>query len=261
MIHTDKKILSLSTALLLCFTTLALAAPPPGKGGGKGNQSIDGFACFDGEIMSNTLLQGAFIDNGNFDTLAGQLATGDTITVSGDAGDGLVVLDSLHSILPNGASYDSCPTANCFVTFDVDSGAIWTIRLDRDKEPEDRVQFKMKWVNEAGLEHHLRIGWVVQAYDGEKYPLDPDDYGASTSSSLESAAITFNSDLFRIEGDIEVPGKGKKTKTELEVFSRYNEQYHTDDAPWCGMGGMAVPPTCRESTTIQTDLGAFACNL
>ena len=257
MNHTDKKILSLSTALLLCFGALALAAPPPGKGKPpKGNQPVDATASFvSGDITSNMALQGEFIDNGGFDTLAGQLVTGETITVGGDAGQGLVVLNSLHSILPsNGASYDpGCSATNCLVTFDVNSGVTWTVRLDRDKEPANRVQFKMRWVNGSGHEQHLRIGWVVQAYEGEKYPLDDIDYGVSSSSSLESATINFASDLFRIDGDVEVPGKGKKTKTELEVFSRYGEQY--PNAPWCAMGGLNLADlTCRESTTIQTAL-------
>ena len=146
----------------------------------------------------------------------------------------------------------------------------WTIRLDRDKEPPNRVQFKMRWLNAAGLEHHLRIGWVVQAYEDEIYPLPDSEYGkvADGDTSLESATVTFDADFFRIDGDVVVvlssKGKKTKTKTEQEVFSQYGEQFiqPPDDDPevgptsrWCGMGGTATDPTCRESTTIRTDLG------
>ena len=262
MIYRVKRTLSMSTILLLCFGSLALAAPPGGKGKPpKGNQPVDATAYFIGaDIVSLGIIDGRLlgelINNGNFDTLIGQLVMGETITVGGDAGAGLVELNSLHSILPsNGASYDpGCSATNCLVTFDVNSGVTWTIRLDRDKQPPNRVQFKMRWVNGAGLEHHLRIGWVVQAYEGEKYPLDDIDYGVSSSSSLESATITFDSDLFRIDGDVEIPGKGKKTKTELEVFSRYGEMSDADDASWCNMGITDPSGPCVASSTIQTDL-------
>lgn len=248
MNHTDSKILSLSTALLLCIATLTLAAPPDGKGKPpKGNQPVDATASFSGEILSNMALQGELIDNGGFDTLDGQLAGGETITVAGDAGDALEVLGS--SVLPG----QGVTLLGGMVIFDESSGASWTVRLDRDKQPPNRVQFKMRWVNGAGFEHHLRIGWVVQAYEDEIYPLGNDDYGVSSSSSLELATIIFESDLFRIGGNVEVPGKGKKTKTELEVFSQYGEQY--PDVPWCAMGGLNLAdPTCRESTAIQTEL-------
>ena len=136
----------------------------------------------------------------------------------------------------------------------------WTIRLDRDKLPANRVQLKMRWVNDAGLERHLRIGWVVQAYEDERYPLFDEDYGTSTANaegvySLQETTVTFASDLFRIDGDVVVLGKGKKTKTEHHVFSPYNAQ-HDDATTWCGMGGLILEDlTCRESTTIQTHTG------
>ena len=256
MIHTYRTILSSSTALLLCCGALALAAPPDGKGGGnggKGNKPVDAAACFAGEILSNMTLHGGLVDSGGFDTLEGSIGSGETVSIGGDAGAALVALESPYSILPGtGASYNC--TATCIVTFDEASGATWTIRLDRDKVPADRVQLKMRWVNGAGLERHLRMGWVVQAYEDEKYPLDPGDYGVSTGSSLQDTSVTFVSDLFRIDGDIEVPGKGKKTKTEteLEVFSLYDAQYPA--TPWCAMGG-ALGFTCQESTTIQTHTG------
>ena len=216
---------------------------------GQGNQSINAEASFSGEIMSNMALQGEFIDNGGFDTLAGQLAMGETITVTGDAGEALAVLGS--SVLPA----QGVVIQPRMVSFDVNSGVSWTIRLDRDKQPEDRVQLRMRWVNGAGLTHHLRIGWVVGAYPGEKYPLDDIDYGKVPDgvTSLESTTVTFETDLFRIDGDVEVPHKGKKTKTELEVFSIYGELYDASVAPWCAMGGL-LGDTCRESTSIQTDL-------
>jgi len=77
MNHTDSKILSLSTALLLCMATLTLAAPPDGKGKPpKGNQPVAATArFFEGipseGISSNMALQGELIDNGVFDTLHG----------------------------------------------------------------------------------------------------------------------------------------------------------------------------------------------
>lgn len=277
MIHTDTKILSLAAALLLCFGTYALAAPPEGKGGGKGgkgNQPIAATANFTDlpnliEIMSNTALQGEFIDNGDFDTLTGQLAIGETITIGGDAGAGLAALDPIHSILPTGATA-SC-NGNCSVLFavlsnDENSGVTWTIRLDRDKQPANRVQFKMRWVNDDGLERHFRMGWVVQAYEDEIYPLPNSEYGyvIDNGTSLESATVIFAAVFFRIDGDVLVPGRGKKTKTktELEVFSHYGEVYDATVASWCAMGGTLgeVDPAdpnntifpCRESTTIQT---------
>ncbi len=248
MIHTDKKILSLATALLLCFGTLALAAPPEGKGGGKGgtgNQPIDATADFNFageiiEIMSNVALQGEFIDNGDFDTLAGQLAMGETITVGGDAGEALETLAA--SVLP--AQDQGVDIQPGMVTFDELGEVSWTIRLDRDKQPENRVQFKMRWLNGAGFEHHLRIGWVVQGgYEDEIYPLPDSEYGEVPEgvTSLESATVTFATDFFRIDGKVPT-GRGKKT--ELEVFSHYGEI----NAPWC------PNRTCRESTTIKTAL-------
>lgn len=248
MIHTDTKILSLAAALLLCFGTYALAAPPEGKGKpSKGNQPVDATAEFSGDIISSGLsdgrLQGQLIDNGGFDTLGGQLAGGETITVTGDAGGALEYLAAI--VLP-AAGVNVQPR---MVTFDAGSGVTWKIRLDRDKQPENRVQFKMRWLNAAGFERHLRIGWVVQAYDGEDYPLDTGDYGVSSSDSLTSAMITFSSDPFRIDGKVPT-GRGKKT--ELEVFSRYGE-VNSASAPWCNMGDDGGP--CVASTVIQTALG------
>jgi len=113
----------------------------------------------------------------------------------------------------------------------------------------------MRWVNKDGLERHLRIGWVVQFLIDEEFTekLTIDDYGVidDDETSLESANITFDSDPFRIDGDVKVPGRGKK-KTELVVFSRYGELY-SSDAPWCGVNG-ASTDICKASTTIQTDL-------
>jgi len=266
MIHTDTKILSLAAALLLCFGTYALAAPPEGKGGGKGgegNQPIAATANFTDqdnliEIMSNTALQGEFIDHGDFDTLGGQLTDGETITVTGDAGGALEYLAAI--VLP-AAGVDVQPR---MVTFHAESGVTWKIRLDRDKQPPNRVQFKMRWLSAAGFEHHLRIGWVVQAYEDEIYPLPDSEYGEVTDgdTSLKSTTVTFDADFFRIDGDVVVPSKGKKTKTELEVFSQYGELYHDPDAPWCALegtlgvldpdSGETIYP-CRESTTIATD--------
>lgn len=251
MIHTDKKILSLSMALLLCFGALALAAPPPGKGGGKGNKEIDATASFAGDITSSTL-QGVFVNNGDFDTLAGQLSGSEFITVIGDAGGALENLAT--SELPAaGVGFG----AGREVSFDVDSGASWTIRLDRDKEPENRVQFKMRWVNAAGLEHHLRIGWVVQGgYEDEVYPLPESEYGTVLEgvTSLKFATVTFATDFFRVDGKVPT-GRGKKT--ELEVFSQYGEIY-SDSTPWCNMGisnePLPEPALCVASTTIQTAL-------
>lgn len=275
MIHTDTKILSLAAALLLCFGTYALAAPPEGKGKPpKGNQPVDATAAFSGDIMSSGFLdghlQGELVDNGGFDTLNGQLVMGETITIGGDAGEGLAELDSRHSILPTGATV-MC-SGNCSVLFavllnDENSGVTWTIRLDRDKQPPNRVQFKMRWLNAAGFEHHLRIGWVVQAYDGEIYPLPDSEYGEVPDGdiSLASTTVTFDADFFRIDGEVVVLGKWKKTKTEPEVFSHYGELYDDTVSPWCAMGGTlgeedpADPNNtifpCVESTTIETNLG------
>ena len=103
MNHTDSKFLSLSTALLLCIATLTLAAPPDGKGKPpKGNQPVAATAIFLGEISSiPSALQGELIDNGGFDTLHGQLAVGETITVTGDAGEALMLLEeSLNELDP-----------------------------------------------------------------------------------------------------------------------------------------------------------------
>ena len=275
MIHTDTKILSLAAALLLCFGTYALAAPPEGKGKpSKGNQPVDATAEFSGDIMSSGLvdgrLQGELVDNGGFDTMKGQLLSGEEITIGGDAGGALQYFAGIPpDVLP--ADPPVLPAAGVdvqyrMVTFDVDSGVTWTIRLDRDKEPPNRVQFKMRWLNAAGLEHHLRIGWVVQAYEDEIYPLPDSEYGdTGGDTSLASATVIFYRDFFRIDGDVVVPSKGKKTKTEQEVFSQYGELYDFDDAPWCAMGGTLgeadpTDPTnpnkmiypCRESTTMTT---------
>ncbi|MCZ6716759.1 MAG: hypothetical protein O6946_06815 [Gammaproteobacteria bacterium] len=251
MVHTDTKILSLAAALLLCFGTYALAAPPAGKGKPpKGNQPVDATAVFNGDIMSIGLsdgrLQGELINNGDFDTMEGQLAGGETITVTGDAGGALEYLAAI--VLPAADDVDVQPG---MVTFDVDSGVTWTIRLDRDKQPANRVQFKMRWLNAEGLEHHLRIGWVVQAYEDEIYPLPDSEYGEviDGDTSLESTTVTFATDFFRIDGDVVVLGRGKKKKTELEVFSHYGE-VNSDSAPWCNMGDADGP--CVASTVIQT---------
>ncbi|MCH9027153.1 MAG: hypothetical protein IIA05_08580 [Proteobacteria bacterium] len=275
MIHTDTKILSLAAALLLCFGTYALAAPPEGKGKPpKGNQPVDATAEFSGDIMSSGLvdgrLQGELVDNGGFDTMKGQLLSGEEITIGGDAGGALQYFAGIPpDVLP--ADPPVLPAAGVdvqyrMVTFDVDSGVTWTIRLDRDKEPPNRVQFKMRWLNVDGFERHLRIGWVVQAYEDEIYPLPDSEYGevADGDTSLESATVTFDADFFRIDGDVVVPSKGKKTKTEQEVFSQYGELYDATVAPWCAMGGtlgeLLDPDSsetiypCRESTTIQTAL-------
>ncbi len=251
MNHTDNKILSLSTALLLCMATLTLAAPPDGKGKPpKGNQPVAATALFSEGISSNMALQGELIDNGGFDTLHGQLAGGETITVMGDAGEALEILGL--SFLPE---YGVDLLGSGMVMFAESSGVSWTIRLDRDKVPPNRVQFKMRWVNKDGLERHLRIGWVVQFLSGEELTFDDttDDYGKVTneSTSLEEAVIEFVSDPFRIDGDVKVDGRGKK-KTELVVFSRYGELY-SSDAPWCGVNGESAD-ICKASTTIQTDL-------
>ena len=249
MIHTDKKILSLSMALLLCFGTLALAAPPAGKGGGKGNKEIDATASFAGEITSSTL-QGVFVDNGDFDTLAGQLAGSEFITVIGDAG------GALENLAASKLPAAGIVVGEREVSFDVASGVSWTIRLDRDKYPLNRVQFKMRWVNAAGLEHHLRIGWVVQGYEDEVYPLPPSEYGEVPTgvASLASTTITFATDFFRVDGKVPT-GRGKKT--ELEVFSKYGEIYSVS-TPWCNMGISADPypelALCVASTTILTAL-------
>jgi hypothetical protein len=92
MNQTNIKILSLSTALLLCLGSLALAARPDGKGKPpKGNQPVDATVSFYmGDIISNGLLLAELINNGDFDTLDGQLAGGETIAVAGDAGAALV---------------------------------------------------------------------------------------------------------------------------------------------------------------------------
>ena len=258
MIHTDKTILSLSTALLLCFGALSLAAAPDGKGKPpKGNQPVDATAHLIGaDIVSDSSnggrLLGEFINNGDFDTLEGQLATGETITVIGDAGGALQTLEELGlNVLPA----QGIVIQERMVSFDVGSGVSWTIRLDRDKQPPNRVQFKMRWVNGAGFEHHLRIGWVVQAYEDEIYPLPDSDYGEVPAgvTSLESATVTFDSDFFRIDGKVPT-GRGKKTA--LEVFSHYGE-VNSDSAPWCNMGISTTFPDdapCVASTMIQTDL-------
>jgi len=138
------------------------------------------------------------------------------------------------------------------VTFHENSGVSWTIRLDRDKQPANRVQFKMRWLNAAGFEHHLRIGWVVQAYEDEIYPLPGSEYGTvpEGDTSLESTTVTFHTDFFRIDGKVPT-GRGKKT--ELEVFSHYGEMSDAD-APWCNMGITDPSGPCVASTTIQTDL-------
>ena len=261
MMYTDKKILSLSAVLLLCFGTLSLSAPPDGKGKpGGGNQPLDATARFYlGDIISNGLedgkLQGELVTGVDFDVLEGQLLSGETISVGGDAGEALAVLGS--SVLPV-QGVDIQPG---MVIFDVASGVSWKIRLDRDKEPSPRAQFYMSWLDAAGNDSYLRIGWVTAAYEGEKYPLDPLDYGTSSSPSLESTTIIFGedgtpgSDPFRIQGSVEVPGKGKKTKFELEVFSRYGELYDENVAPWCNMGIETTPPApCVASTRIDTEL-------
>ncbi len=80
MIYRVKRTLSMSTILLLCFGSLALAAPPGGKGKPpKGNQPVDATAYFIGaDIVSLGIIDGRLlgelINNGNFDTLIGQLS-------------------------------------------------------------------------------------------------------------------------------------------------------------------------------------------
>lgn len=249
MIHTDTKILSLAAALLLCFGTYALAAPPEGKGKPpKGNQAVAATAEFTGDIMSSGLwdgwlLQGELIDNGDFDTMEGQLTDGEAITVTGDAGGALWSLAA--DVLP--AAGVNLVDERMVIFYDEASGVTWKIRLDRDKEPPNRVQFKMRWLNAEGFERHLRIGWVVQAYDGEDYPLDDDYYGVVTTpfegDSLTSAMIEFIDDPFRIDGKVPT-GRGKKT--ELKVFSHYGEV----NSAWCNMGNSNGP--CVASTVILT---------
>ena len=260
MKYATRTILGLSTALLLLSSTISIAAPPPGKGGGKGNKPVDAYACFQGEIMSNLVLSGDLTDSGVLETLVGQLAGGETITIGGDATEALAALEAGNSILPaGGVTYDAgCAEGNCLVTFAAGSGLTWPVRLDRDPEPAARVPLKMRWVNGADLERHLRMGWVVQAYEDEKYPLDPNDYGTSSNGSLSSAVITFDGDLFRVDGDIVVPGKGKKIKTEQEVFSIYGAQRDVA-TPWCGIDTVTVE--CVESTTIETEVDSqsIAC--
>lgn len=255
MIHTNKTLLTFFTALLLCFVTLVLAAPG-GKGKPpKGNQSVAVTASFTGDIMSSAAFPGELINSGDFDTLEGQIPESGYIIVGGDAGSGLAALDVDHTILPPDVPI-TCDGSICTVMFDPSSGVTWTIRLDRDKEPENRVQFKMRWISANGFEFHVRLGWVVQFLIGEELTIA--DYGVVTndSTSLESATITFgdvsSGVVFRIEGDVEVDdgNKRKKKKTELQVFSRYGETFGAN-APWCNMGTAGV---CVSTTTIETAL-------
>jgi hypothetical protein len=155
----------------------------------------------------------------------GQLTGGETLTVTGSAGQQLIIEDgSPVGILPSGVGFlpPGCGTMTACdsVEFNSASPTEWTIRLDHDKEPADRVQFRLSWHNEAGEQHFFRVGWITMLPDSPS----GEDFGeltvSSLSNSLRDAEIEFVSDPYRIDGKL-LTGRGKKTKG--HVYWSYGE--------------------------------------
>ena len=196
------------------------------KGGGNpgsGNQGEDGTAVFSGDLSAD--LNGNFIDNSGYETLSAQLTGGETLTVMGNAGAQLIIEHngSPVGILPSGVGF--LPTgcedfSTCdSVVFNSASPTVWTIRLDHDKTPPDRVQFRLNWTNTIGEQHFLRVGWVVS---GTPNPEFGELSLSSPSNSLRDAEIEFVADPYRIDGNL-LTGKGKSKKTEPFIYSEYGE--------------------------------------
>lgn len=192
---------------------------------GSGNQDEDGTAKFSGDLSGS--LSGGFI-GGDFETLSAQLTGGETLTVTGSAGEQLMTEDggSPVGILPSGVGFlpDGCedsPPCDS-VVFNSASPTEWTVRLDHDKEPADRVQFRLSWHNEAGEQHFFRVGWITMLPD---VPSE-EDFGeltvSSPSNSLRDAEIEFVSDPYRIDGNL-LKGKGKKT--DQYIYVHYGDGY------------------------------------
>ena len=219
MKHSTRKfiVISIIGVLLLCLGTLSIAGHKPGHGGGgkpgSGNQGEVGTAAFSGDLSAD--LNGSFIDHGGFETLSAQLTGAETLTVVGSAGAQLIIEDdkSLVGILPSGVGF--LPTG---VVFNSASPTVWTIRLDHDKTPPDRVQFRLTWNNTIGEQHFLRVGWVVSGTPNPEFG----ELGEfSPSNSLRDAEIEFVSDPYRIDGKL-LTGQGKKT--EQHVYWSYGEE-------------------------------------
>ncbi len=181
------------------------------ENGGNGNQGTVGTADFSSDLSG--ILIGSFVDLSNFETLSAQLTGAETLTVTGNAGAQLIVEDNDSSvgILPSGVGFEP---AGCEVSppchsvvFNSASPTEWTIRQDHDKEPADRIQFRLNWTNYIGEQHYLRVGWVVQ---GSNSP-NGDDFGTLVGgTTLRGADIEFAADPYRIDGKL-LTGRGKKT--------------------------------------------------
>ena len=194
---------------------------------GGSNQDEVGSAIFSGELSGD--LNGSFIDDvadGGFETLSAQLTGTEMLAVTGSAGAQLIIEDndSPVGILPSDVGFgpDGCEASPpCdSVVFNSASPTVWTIRLDHDRSPPDRVQFRLNWSNTIGEQHWLRVGWVIS---GDHSP-SGNDFGeltvSSPSNSLRDAEIEFVADPYRIDGKI-LTGKGKKTKR--IIYSEYGE--------------------------------------
>ena len=213
------------------------------ENGGGGNQGEDGTAVFSGVVEAS--LMGSFVDevgSNDFEIMDGQLTGVETLTVKGEAALILMFFDdecrkspadpelcSIYSaekgVLPLGvqrlpASCGELPEPPCVsVKFTAASSLQWKIRLDHDKQPEDRVQFKLTWNNEDGQQHLLKIGWLragmLDEWFGEMAPGTP-------SNSLRASSVEFMADPFSLRGAVLV-GKGKKSVD--WYYSEYEEDY------------------------------------
>lgn len=208
-----------SIVLLACCLGVAAAKGKPGAG----NQPIPGTAEFTAgwDITSNGQLVGGWVDHGTFETISGELAGGETLTISGEPGLFLAVLDDcMGGVLPEAAD---CDLVAGTVTF-FDAG--WHLRLDKDKEPPNRVQLRITWTNANGEFHAFSMGLPPFS------ELFPDDFGEVTAHadgtyladgeqpSLTDATVAYMGDPFQLRAHL-LTGKGKKTA--LFVYSSYYE--------------------------------------
>ncbi len=191
------------------------------KGSGGGNQGEEGTAVFSSDLSGGII--GSLVDLSNFETMSAQLTGAETLIVTGSAGAQLIIEhnNSPVGILPSGVGFgpegcEASPPCDS-VVFNSASPTEWTIRLDHDKVPAERVQFRLNWTNTVGEQHYFRVGWVVQ---GNNSP-SGDDFGKLVGgTTLRSADIEFAADPYRIDGKL-LTGKGKKT-TQF-IYSEYGE--------------------------------------
>ena len=192
---------------------------------GSGNQDEDGTAVFSGDVYGS--LMGGFVTHtaDDYETMNGQLTGGETLTVTGSAGVQLIAEDhgSPVGILPSGVGFlpSGCGmmTACDSVVFNSASPTEWTIRLDHNEEPADRVQFRLSWHNEAGEQHFFRVGWITKLPDAPSGA----NFGVLVGgSSLADASVEYDADPIRIDGLL-LKGNGKKTDQSIYVY--YGDGY------------------------------------